>query len=147
MQEIDHTDEQERCLNLSVKELDKVNKQLAKLNVKREELIDIIIGSLSHNHKGQKSYEYGEYKIEVKTPNIYSLNTSLYKSGSVKLPDLYNPIKESISYSVDKILCDQYLQDAPDDVIESLALLIDEKPGKKNVVLSRRIKWVIPYWL
>ena len=140
MQEIDHTDEQERCLNLSVKELDKVNKQLAKLNVKREELIDIIIGSLSHNHKGQKSYEYGEYKIEVKTPNIYSLNTSLYKSGSVKLPDLYNPIKESISYSVDKRLCDQYLQDAPDDVIESLALLIDEKPGKKNVVLSRRIK-------
>lgn len=134
------TSEREMYLDNSVKELDKINNKLATLLTRKDELIDIIIGALGHEHKGQKSYEYGLYKIEVKTPTIYSLNTSKYKSGDIKLPDNFNPIKESISYSIDKKLCDQYMQIAPKKVRDSLALLIDEKPGKKNVVLTRRAK-------
>jgi|KBSSwiStaDraftv2_1062776.scaffolds.fasta_scaffold26505_2 hypothetical protein len=139
MQEFDHTNEQEHCFVDSVKELEKVNKQIAKLLLRKEELTDIIIGSLDHNHEGQKTYEYGVWKIEVKTPFVYSLNKKLYESGDVKIPDNFNPIKESISYSIDKRLCDQYMVDAPKKVRDALAELIDKKPGKAGITIKERV--------
>jgi len=139
MQEFDHTSEQEHCFVDSVKELEKVNKQIAKLLLRKEELTDIIIGSLDHNHEGQKTYEYGVWKIEVKTPFVYSLNKKLYESGDVKIPDNFNPIKESISYSIDKRLCDQYMVDAPKKVRDELAELIDKKPGKAGITIKERV--------
>jgi hypothetical protein len=131
--------EREHCLSESVKELEEVNKQLAKLNVRKEELTEIIIGALGHEHEGQKSYEYDVWKIEVKTPFTYSLNKKLYESGTINLPDAFNPIKESISYSIDKKLCDQYMMDAPKKVRAALADLIDKKPGKAGVTIKERV--------
>lgn len=139
MQEYDTTNEQENCLADSVKELEKVNKQLAKLVLRKEELTDMIIGALEHDHEGQKSYEYGVWKIEVKTPFVYSLNKKKYESGDIKLPDNFNPIKESVSYSVDKRLCDQYMMDAPKKVRDALAELIDKKPGKAGITIKERV--------
>lgn len=139
MQEFNQTNEQEYCFADSVKELDKVNKQIAKLLVRKEELTDIIIGSLEHDHEGQKSYEYGVWKIEVKTPFIYSLNKKLYESGSIKLPDNFNPVKEAVSYSIDKRLCDQYMTEAPKKVRDALAELIDKKPGKAGITIKERV--------
>ncbi len=133
------TCEQERCLNDSVKELERVNKQIAKLLVRKEELTDLIIGALGHAHEGQKSYEYDVWKIEVKTPFVYSLNKKLYESGDVKIPDNFNPIKESISYSIDKRLCDQYMMDAPKKVRDALAEVIDKKPGKAGITIKERV--------
>jgi hypothetical protein len=130
----------EHHLKVSAQELERINKQLSKLIVRKEELTEIIIGALEHNHNGQKTYEYGLYKIEVKTPTIYSLDKKRYESGDIKLPSRYNPIKESRSYSIDKRLCDQYMQEAPQDVRDCLIQLIDEKPGKKNVIVTRRSK-------
>jgi hypothetical protein len=132
--------QQEHYLKVSVKELEKINNSISKLIVRKEELTDIIIGALEHNHSGQKSYEYGMYKIEVKTPTIYSLDKKRYESGEFKLPKQFNPIKESKSYSVDKKLCDKYLKEAPKDILDLLVQLIDEKPGKKNVIVTRRSK-------
>lgn len=132
--------QREHYLKVSAQELEKINKQISKLIVRKEELTDIIIGALEHNHNGQKTYEYGQYKIEVKTPTIYCLDKKRYESGDITLPKNFNPIKESKSYTIDKKLCDLYMQQAPSDVRESLALLIDEKPGKKNVIVSRRSK-------
>ncbi len=139
MQDRDHTNEQERCISESIAELQKVNKQLAKLLVRKEELTDQIIGALEHDHEGQKSYEYGVWKIEVKTPFVYSLNKKLYESGDIKLPDDFNPIKESVSYSVDKRLCDKYMMDAPKKVRDALAELIDKKPGKAGITIKERV--------
>jgi hypothetical protein len=139
MQNYDDTNDQERCLVESVKELEKVNKQLAKLNVRKEELTDLIIGALEHDHEGQKSYEYDVWKIEVKTPFVYSLNKKLYESGTVKLPEDFNPIKESVSYTVDKRLCDKYMMDAPKKVRDALAELIDKKPGKAGITIKERV--------
>lgn len=139
MQDFDHTNEQEQCFVDSVKELEKVNKQIAKLLVRKEELTDLIIGDLDHDHEGQKSYEYGVWKIEVKTPFVYSLNKKLYESGDIKLPDNFNPIKESVSYSIDKRLCDQYMVDAPKKVRDALAELIDKKPGKAGITIKERV--------
>jgi hypothetical protein len=139
MQDRDHTNEQERCFSESIAELQKVNKQLAKLLVRKEELTDQIIGALEHDHEGQKSYEYGVWKIEVKTPFVYSLNKKLYESGDIKLPSDFNPIKESVSYSVDKRLCDKYMMDAPKKVRDALAELIDKKPGKAGITIKERV--------
>lgn len=139
MQEYDPTNEQERCFSDSIVELQKINKQLAKLLLRKEELTDLIIGSLEHDHEGQKQYEYGAWKIEVKTPFVYSLNKKLYESGSVQLPDDFNPIKESVSYSVDKRLCDKYMMDAPKKVRDALAELIDKKPGKAGITIKERV--------
>ena len=139
MQNYNHTDSQEHCLADSIKELEKVNKQLSKLAVRKEELTGLIIGALEHDHEGQKSYDYGVWRIECKTPFIYSLNKKRYESGKVKLPDEFNPIKESVSYAVDKKLCDQYMLDAPKKVRDALAELIDKKPGKPGVTIKDRV--------
>ncbi len=131
--------EREHYLNVSIKELDKVNKQIAKLIVKKEELTEVIIGALQHEHEGQKSYQYNLWKIEVKTPFVYSLDKKKYESGQFKLPSEYNPIKESISYSIDKRMCDQLMCDAPKKIRDTLIDLIDKKPGKASVTIKERI--------
>ena len=122
-----------------IQELEKVNKQLAKLTLRKEQLTDMIISAMSHNHEGQRTYEYDMWKVEIKTPITYSLNKKLYESGSVILPDNFNPIKESISYSIHKGLCDKYMLDAPKKVKDALAELIDKKPGKTSVTIKERI--------
>jgi hypothetical protein len=139
MQIFDQTNEQEHFFSESVTELQKINKQIAKLTLRKEELTQEIIGALEHDHEGQKTYEYQAWKIEVKTPFVYSLNKKLYESGDVKLPDEFNPIKQSISYTVDKRLCDKYMQDAPKKVRDALIGLIDKKPGKAGVVIKERV--------
>lgn len=121
-----------------IRELEKVNKQLAKLTLRKEELTDMIITAMGHQHEGQRSYEYDTWKVEIKTPFVYSLNKKLYESGNVTLPDNFNPIKESISYSIDKKLCDKYLESAPKKVRDVLVELIDKKPGKASVTIKER---------
>lgn len=130
--------EREVGLADSIKELEKVNKQLAKLSLRKEELTDSIVKAMGHQHEGQRSYDYQVWKVEIKTPFTYSLNKKLYESGSIKLPDNFNPIKESVSYSVDKLLCDKYLAEAPKKVRDVLVELIDKKPGKASVSIKER---------
>lgn len=126
-------------LEEDVKELDKVNKNLAKLTLKKEELTSKIIRSLNHDHEGQKTYEYGVWKIEVKTPYTYSLNKKMYESGEIRLPPKFNPIKESVTYSVDKRKCEELMEEAPKEVRDMLVELIDKKPGKPGVTIKERI--------
>lgn len=130
---------QEMAFVAAINELNKVNKQIAKLLKKKEDLTDEIINCLDHNHEGQKTYEYGEWKVEVKTPFVYSLNKKLYESDSIKLPQEFNPIKQSISYTVDKRLCDKFMTDAPKKVRDALAELIDKKPGKAGITIKDRV--------
>jgi hypothetical protein len=131
--------EREECLANSIKELLRINKRIAKLNLEKEELTNQIIGALGHEHEGQRSYEYGVWRLEVKTPYVYSLNKKLYESGTINLPTEYNPIKESVSYLVDKRLCEQYLQEAPIDARDALIELIDKKPGRAGVTIKERV--------
>lgn len=131
--------EQECFFVESVKELQKINKKLEEIALRKEELIQGIITALDHVHEGQKTYEYGAWKIEVKTPFVYSLNKKLYESGDIKLPSDFNPIKESVSYSIDKKLCDKFMNEAPKKVRDSLAELIDKKPGKAGITVKERI--------
>ena len=135
MQALQNNDEEQFFFD-SVKQLRKVNRCIAKLLVRKEALTQHIIESLDHNHEGQKTYEYGEWKIEVKTPCVYSLNKKLYESGDIKLPDDFNPIKQSISYIVDKRLVDKYIQEAPFNIRDALIELIEKKPGKAAITIK-----------
>ena len=47
--------ENEKCLGSTIKELEKVNKQLSKLTLRKEELTDMIISGMKHNHAGQRT--------------------------------------------------------------------------------------------
>lgn len=136
MQELNESYDQERCLVESVQELECINQKIAALSLRKEELVQVIIGALGHYHEGQKTYDYGKWKIEVKTPFTYCLNKKLYESGDINIPEEFNPIKQSISYSIDKRLCDQYLQYAPPPVKDALIELIDKKPGKASVLVK-----------
>ena len=131
--------ERQQCLEESIKELTSVNRNLAKLNLKKEELTDAIIGSIGHEHEGQKTYEYNVWKIEVKTPFVYSLDKKVYESVKINLPKEFNPIKKSTSYTIDKGLCDRYIDEAPEDIKELLVQLIEKKPGKASVVIKERV--------
>ena len=135
MQELQNKDEEQFFVD-SVAQLKKVNSDIAKLLVCKEKLTQHIINSLEHDHEGQKTYEYGQWKIEVKTPYVYSLNKKLYESGDIKLPDDFNPIKQSISYSVDKRLVDKYIQEAPVCIRDALIELIEKKPGKAAITIK-----------
>lgn len=137
-QDVSNAIEREQGLAANIKELEKVNKQLARLSLRKEELTQTIVVAMGHQHEGQRSYEYEVWKVEIKTPFVYSLNKKLYESGSIKLPDNFNPIKESVSYSVDKVLCDKYMAEAPKKVKDALVELIDKKPGKASVTIKER---------
>jgi hypothetical protein len=130
----------EQVLNQDIKELDRVNKQIAKLLLKKESLTESIIATLGHEHEGQKTYEYSIYKLEVKTPVSLSLDKKKYSSGEFYLPPEFNPVKESttVSYSIDKKLYDNCLSRAPKDVISALSKLIDKKPGNKSITIKER---------
>jgi hypothetical protein len=136
--DVNNAIEREMGLTDSIKELEKVNKQLARLSLRKEELTNSIVTALGHQHEGQRSYQHEVWKVEIKTPFVYSLNKKLYESGNIKLPADFNPIKESVSYSVDKALCDKYLVDAPKKVRDALIELIDKKPGKASVTIKER---------
>jgi hypothetical protein len=140
MQEYSETSENEHYLTVNIKELDRINKKLAKLLLRKEELTENIIGAFGHEHEGQRQYEYDVWKVEIKTPCIYSLNKKRYESGNVSIPDEFNPIKQSISYSIDKKLCDKYWEDAPVDIRSLLFKVIEKKPGKKSVKIFGRDK-------
>jgi hypothetical protein len=139
MQTYDDTNERFECLDSSIKEMEKINKQLARLQLRKEELTQLVISAIGHEHDGQKSYEHGVWKIEVKTPFVYSLNKKLYESGEIELPKKFNPIKKSVAYSIDKRLCDKYIEEAPEEVRDILVELIEKRPGKAGVTIKERV--------
>jgi len=139
MQTYDATSERFECLDSSIKEMEKINRQLAKLQLRKEELTQLVISAIGHDHDGQKCYDHGVWKIEVKTPYIYSLNKKLYESGEIEIPKKFNPIKKSFAYSIDKRLCDKYIQEAPEDIRDILVELIEKRPGKAGVTIKERV--------
>lgn len=122
-----------------IKDLQCTQRKIARLKLRKEQLDHDIICALGHEHEGQKSYEHEIWKVEVRTPCIYSLDRSKYKSGEVNLPDQYNPIKESISYTIDKQLCEFFMETAPKPIRMKLSELIEKKPGKASVSIKERI--------
>ena len=139
MQDRDHTNEQERCFSESIAELQKVNKQLAKLLVRKEELTDNIIGALEHEHEGQKTYEYGVWKIEVKTGVTFSLDKDAYESIASKIPAGLDPVKKRIAYDISKSIINEIEKRGNSKELNILSKFIVKKPSKPSVSIKERI--------
>jgi hypothetical protein len=139
MQAYEDTTERMHILEESINELRQINRNIAKLSLRKEALTNVIVGAFGHEKDGQKTYEHGMWKIEIRTPFIYSLNKKLYESGEFKLPTKFNPIKESVSYSIDKRLCEEYLLNSPEKVRNSLVSLIEKKPGKVSIAIKENV--------
>lgn len=120
-------------LKEKIKRLDEVSKDIAILLNEKEDLVKSIIEDLNHAHDGQKSYTVDEFKLEVRTPSIYSLDKKHYAEVSKYIPAQYNPVKESVSYTVDKKKCDEVLKSAPADIRKTLIDIIEKKAGKPNI--------------
>ena len=129
----------EEKLSYSIAEYKKVTKKLAKLLIEKEQLTEDIISCLGHDHEGQRTYTYDTYNIECKTPFTYSLDKKAYVSGDVYLPSEFDPIKESTTYTVDKKLCEQFLQTSPASVRDALEQLITKKAGKPSINIKDAI--------
>jgi len=128
----------DNTLEDSIKLLEATNKKIAKLTIQKEELTSSIIATIGHNYEGEKSYEFSEWKVTCKTPMIYSLDTKAYRERGVFLDDAFNPVKESIAYTVDKKKFEEYMQIAPESVRNALCELVTKKPGKSSVTLKNR---------
>ena len=139
MRQLIEGNDRAEVLNDSILELKKVNKKLAKLLADKEALTECIIAAIGHDHEGEKSYVVGLNKITCKTPYIFSLDKKLYESNDVYLPEEFNPIHPTVSYKIDKRLCEDYLSIAPKSVRDSLVQLIKKKPGKASISISDNI--------
>lgn len=133
MHNIHYIDKTYQSLDDTIQHLREVSRKIAELTAIKETLTNNIIESLGHNHEGQKTYSLGYLKVEVRTPCIYMLDKSRYEDLKNKLPAEYNPVTESISYSIDKKLCDKALLSAPKRIKDMLSELISKKPGKATV--------------
>lgn len=134
----DTTSERLNVLDESINELQCINKKIAKLLIKKELLTADIIAAIGHDHEGQKSYDHGVWTVECKTPVTYSLNKKAYESEDIYLPDEFNPVKSSISYTIDKKKCEAYMATAPQEVVDTLVHLIEKKPSKPSVTIKDR---------
>jgi len=130
------TASREQQLEAAIIEMQSVNKKIAKLTMRKEELTQIIIAALGHNKEGQATYEYNEYKVTCKTPYTFSLDKKAYESGAVFLPGEFDPIKTAKSYTVDKKLYEKYMATSPEAVRESLTALVTIKPGKASITIG-----------
>lgn len=137
--EQDDTGVREQFMDRCIKQLNRVNKTIARLLVEKEKLTEDIIGAFGHEKAGQKTYEYSTWRVEVKTPFVYSINKKVFEAISATLPPEFNPVKASTTYAVDKKLCDEYMLTAPESVKELLTQCIDIKAGKKGIVIKERV--------
>mgnify|MGYP001588485461 CR=1 FL=1 len=134
---MDDSSEMQRHLESCIKIYQDTNKTLADLLLIKEKATREIIAALNHTKDGQKTYEFQCWKIEVKTPLVYSLDKKKYEKALI--PHEFNPVKESITYTIDKKLCDKFLNEAPDDIRDVLFDLIEVKPGKANVLIKDNV--------
>lgn len=126
-------------LNEHIQQLTKVNKKLAALKLEQERLTGEIINELGHKYEGQKTYDVDKWRVEVKTNVIYVLDKKLYQQYKELLPAAYNPVKETISYQVEKAKCEEALNIAPANVTDMLINMICKKPAKPSVTIKDRI--------
>lgn len=120
----------------TIVKLEKITKNLALLALERDALNQELIELFSHDYEGQKSYSEGIWRVTIKTPCVYSLNKAKYLALKDSLPEEFNPVKESVSYIVDKKACDKFVISAPKQIISLIGEMIEKKPGKASLTIT-----------
>lgn len=133
------SDDHESFVDCAISGLNRINKKIAKLQVMKEELVEKLIGAFSHEHEGQKSYNYGEWKIEIKTPCIFSLDKKAWEEIKDCIPADFNPVRESIAYTIDRAKCERFIESSPAAIRNHLISVIEKRPGKPSVTIRERV--------
>lgn len=129
---------QERIKELAMT-LDGISYQVAELLRIKESLEAKLCGMLNHGEDGSKSYTVDRYKVTVKTGWIYTLNKDEYAAIGDRLPKCFNPVRQRVSYDLDKSIireCERY---GSVEELNLLAQLITKKPSKLNIKVSAAV--------
>ncbi len=126
---------QERIKELAMT-LDGISYQVAELLRIKESLEQKLCAMLGHGEDGSKTYTVERYKVTVKTGWIYTLNKEEFAVIGERLPKCFNPVKQRVSYDLDKSIireCEKY---GSSDDLNLLAQLISKKPSKLSIKVS-----------
>ncbi len=119
--------------------LNLVNYQIAELLRIKEELEKKICELIQHPDDGTKSYIYDKYKVTITTGYIYSLDKDEWAANSNNLPKCFNPVRERLSYDLDKNIirdCEKY---GSQQEIALMSKIISKKPKKLHLKLTAAI--------
>lgn len=126
---------QERIKELAMT-LDGISYQVAELLRIKESLEAKLCTMWDHGDDGSKTYTVDRYKVTVKTGWIYTLNKEEFAVIGERLPKCFNPVKQRISFDLDKSIireCEKY---GSVDDLNLLSQLISKKPSKLSIKVS-----------
>lgn len=79
--------------------LDLINKQIAELRLQKDDIEKLILTRVPQQpEEGQRTYEFGEYKLTIKTGINYKIDKE--KFLAMDLDDEINPIRVTTKYEV-----------------------------------------------
>lgn len=123
----------------TIETLEVVNFQLAQLKEIKERLEVQIVEKVDHNMEGQKKYNCGKYAVTVKSGFIYSLDKDEYQIYKSHLQDTLNPVREKISYEIDKKHIKEVEKYASAKDLEIMSHFINKKPAKVAVSIKANV--------
>ena len=120
-------------MKVILQELDELNREMSRLKYRKEDLEKLILEELNeHPEEGQRTYEFGQYKLVVKTGINYKIDKEKY--DSLEIPQEINPVKTSIKYEVDG----RKMRELKDAYGVFFSEFITETPSKPNLTVGAR---------
>jgi hypothetical protein len=119
--------------------LNKINFQIAELSRIKEELEARLNALLEHSDDCSKTYVVDKYKITITSGYNYTLNKDEYSIMKSQLPACFNPVKEKISYEIDKKVIRDAEKYGSSDDLNLLAQFISKKAKKLHVKVGAAV--------
>lgn len=121
------------------KTLNKIHYEIAELARIKEELEARLCALLEHSDDGSKAYVIDKYKITISTGFNYTLNKEEFAIMGATIPACFNPVKQKISFEIDKRIIKEAEKYASQEELNLLAQVISKKPKKINVKITAGI--------
>lgn len=116
--------------------LNRINYELNQLSRIKEEVEKRLYVLLEHGDDHRKTYRYNRFRITVTTGFNYRLDKKLYEKVRNEIPDSINPVKEKISYEIDKKSVERAYESATQIQKMLLGEVITKTPKKIHVSIS-----------
>ncbi len=139
--------DQQELLSEHVRNLDKVNYQIAELK-RIKDLIEkqIIIhtgrasfddeGNIIHVEKeGAETQVIDKYKVTIKTDKLYRINKNEYEIIEHTLRDEFNPVKKEFKYSINKSVYNNVLVYGSEDDKMIMDSFVEIEFAKPSVIV------------
>jgi hypothetical protein len=121
------------------KTLNTINYEIAELARIKEELEARLCALLEHGDDGSKTYVCDKYKVTVTTGYNYTLNKEEYMTIGSHLPQCFNPVRQKISFELDKTIIKDAEKYGSVDDLNLLAQIISKKPKKLHVKIGAAV--------